>query len=332
MSRRLTATVIAAFALGAGLVGPGSPLAHAAEPSTSPSPTLNGVEVTREVKHDTSPPLRSLKDVGQLSKTPRELRRHPHVGPALAIGLDSSAPGTGSAPVAAMPSTSSNFEGLGNGFTGPSGTFSMVGAPSDSNGAVGPNHYVEIVNRSYAVFSKSGAVLYGPVATNTLFSGFGGLCQTDNDGDGTVVYDQLANRWVVMQFAVSGSVPPYFLCIAVSTTGDPTGTYNRYSFSYANFPDYPKLGVWPDGYYITINQFDSTGTTFLGPVVEALDRTRMLNGLPATRQRVTLSTAYGSLLPASMDGPSAPPSGSSEYVMALATGALDMWKLSLIHI
>ena len=224
-----------------------------------------------------------------------------------------------------MPSTTSNFEGLGDTFVGPSGTFTMTGAPSDSNGAVGPNNYVEIVNTSIGVFNKAGTAIYGPVATNTLFSGFGGLCQNDNDGDGTVVYDQLANRWVIMQFALTGA-PPYFICVAVSTTGDPTGTYYRYSFQYSNFPDYPKLGVWPDGYYLSINQFNSSGTAFLGPIVAALDRGRMLSGLSATQQTVSLSTTYGSLLPASLDGRTPPPSGSPEYYMDLASNALHLWK------
>ena len=224
-----------------------------------------------------------------------------------------------------MPSTSTNFEGLGNGFVGPSGTLTVTSAPSDSNGAVGPNQYFEIVNTSIAVFNKSGVAIYGPVATNTLFTGFGGLFQTDNQGDGTVVYDQLADRWVVTQFALAGA-PPYLICVAVSTTGDPTGTYYRYSFQYTNFPDYPKLGVWPDGYYVTVNQFDSTGTTFLGPMVAALDRTRMLSGLSATQQTMPLSPSYGSLLPATLDGRTAPPAGSPEYVMALASSALDLWK------
>src|SRR5207302_577725 len=124
----------------------------------------------------------------------------------------------------------------------------------------------------------------------------------------------------------ASATTPYLICIAVSTTGDPTGTYYRYSFQYTNFPDYPKLGVWPDGYYLAVNQFNASGTVFLGPMVAALDRTRMLNGMSATQQTMTLLAAYGSLLPATLDGRTAPPTGSPGYFMDLASNALHLWK------
>src|SRR5438067_6109025 len=328
LCRLLLAAMLAVLAGGAVACGPGSQLAHAATVSTPAATSPSGVQVTSDVKHDTSPPLRSLKGVPQVDLTPREQRRHPHAGPELPRGGNSATPGTGSPSVAAMPSTTSNFDGLGDGFVGPSGTFTVTSAPSDSNSAVGPNHYFEIVNNRIGIFNKSGGAIYGPVATNSLFAGFGGLCQADNDGDGGVVYDQLANRWVVMQFAITGAsaTTPYLICIAVSTTGDPTGTYHRYSFQYTNFPDYPKLGVWPDGYYLAVNQFNASGTVFLGPMVAALDRTRMLSGMSATQQTMTLLATYGSLLPATLDGRTAPPAGSPEYFMDLASSALDLWK------
>src|SRR5204863_290918 len=146
----------------------------------------------------------------------------------------------------APPIAGAGFEGVGQGFTGPSGTFSVNSAPPDPNGAVGPNRFVEIVNESFAVFDKSGTPVYGPVPTNTLWSGFGGGCQSNDDGDATVSYDRAANRWVFQQFSISTT--PYLDCVAVSKTGDPTGAYYRYSFQYSNFPDYPKVGVWPDAY------------------------------------------------------------------------------------
>src|SRR5438874_2963908 len=328
LCRLLLAAMLAVLAGGAVAFGPGSQLAHAARVSTPAATSPSGVEVTSDVKHDTSPPLRSLKGVPQVDLTPREQHRHPHAGPELPRGGDSATPGTGSPSVAAMPSTTSNFDGVGNGFVGPSGTFTVTSAPSDSNGAVGPNHYFEIVNSEIGIFNKSGGAIYGPVATNTLFTGFGGLCQADNDGDGGVVYDQLANRWVVMQFAITGAsaTVPYLICIAVSTTADPTGSYYRYSFQYTNFPDYPKLGVWSDGYYLTVNQFNASGTVFLGPMVAALDRTRMLNGMSATQQTMTLLATYGSLLPATLDGRTAPPAGAPDYFMDLAANALHLWK------
>src|SRR5919197_1936231 len=183
-----------------------------------------------------------------------------------------SSPGTAAAPTAGL-----NFEGVGQGFTGPAGTFSVNSAPPDPNGAVGPNHYVQVVNQDFAIFDKSGTAIYGPVPTNTLWSGFGGGCQSNNDGDPTVIYDPIADRWVISQFSVSTT--PYLQCVAVSQTPDPTGAYYRYSFSYGNtaFPDYPKIGVWPDAYYTTFNIFNN-GANFAGSKVCAYDRTRMLQG------------------------------------------------------
>src|ERR1700737_1331642 len=101
-----------------------------------------------------------------------------------------------------------------------------------------------------------GARLKGPMAGNTLWSGFGGGCQFNNDGDPIVQYDKIADRWIFMQFSVTAPYP-YTVCMAVSTTGDPTGSYYRYEFAGfgAEFPDYPKLGVWPDGYYAPYNLF-----------------------------------------------------------------------------
>ena len=72
-------------------------------------------------------------------------------------------------------------------------------------------------------------------------------------------------------------------CVAVSTTSDATGTYNRYGFHLgSNFFDYPHLAVWPDAYYMSMNVFNSAGTAYLGPQPFAFDRTAMLAGAPAT--------------------------------------------------
>src|SRR4029078_9454979 len=111
----------------------------------------------------------------------------------------------------------------------------------------------------FAVFDKAtGALLLGPLDGNTIWDGFtgpGANCATNNDGDPIVQYDKAANRWILTQFSVSTT--PYLQCVAVSQTSDATGPYNRYAFSYGNtaFPDYPKLAVWPDAYYISFNIF-----------------------------------------------------------------------------
>ena len=215
-----------------------------------------------------------------------------------------------------------NFDGVG--LPG----YSPTGAPPDTNGAAGATQYVQWVNTSFAVFNKStGALVYGPAAGNTLWSGFGGRCSTDNSGDPIVMYDQLANRWVMMQFAVSTT--PYMQCVAVSQTSDATGAWNRYSYSFGTgFNDYPKGGVWPDAYYVTYNMF-ANGSTFSGAQVCAMDRAAMLSGAAASQQCVQLSTTYGGLLPAYLDGATPPPAGAPNYVVGfddVSNNALRLWK------
>jgi hypothetical protein len=214
-----------------------------------------------------------------------------------------------------------SFDGVGSGFPG----FTVGSAPPDTNGAVGATQYVQWVNSSFAVFNKStGAIVSGPTAGNSLWSGFGGGCQTNNDGDPTVLYDKLANRWVFAQFSVSTT--PFLQCIAVSTTSDATGTYNRYSFSYSGFDDYPKMGVWPDGYYETFNMFNAAGTSFVGADLCAYNRTAMLNGQPATQVCFQQGSSIGGVLPADLDGTTAPPAGSPNYLVFFGTNNLNLFK------
>jgi hypothetical protein len=226
------------------------------------------------------------------------------------------------------PSTSSNWEGVNN--------LNAV-IPPDTTGDVGLNAYVQWVNLSFQIRSKSsGANLYGPAAGNTLWSGFGSgtpasVCATTNQGDVQVNYDRRADRWVFAQFAFNADrwgtpVAPYYECFAVSTTNDPTGSYYRYAFQVnapahpSYFPDYPKLGIWPSGYYLTTNNFN--GNTFVGPGIYAFDRTKMLAGdASASFIAEQLPSQYEGLLPAHADGPSSqqPPSGTPEYIGAVDT-------------
>jgi hypothetical protein len=97
------------------------------------------------------------------------------------------------------------------------------------------------------------------------------------------------------------------------------GAWNRYSFQYASFPDYPKLSVWPDAYYVTYNLFNATGTAFLGAEICAMDRAAMLAGTTATQQCHTTSTSYGGLLAADVEGGTAPPASKPNTVLSLGT-------------
>jgi len=224
---------------------------------------------------------------------------------------------------AVAPGTSNNFAGLGNGFPG----FSVAGAPSDVNLAVGPNDIVQTVNASYAVFNKSGGTILGPVAFSTLFNGFSD-CTRTYYSDPIVLYDQQADRWVLSILGFdSTSSGPFYHCIAVSTGGDPTGSYTRYSFkSSTNLPDYPKMSVWPDAYYVTYNMFN--GNTLFGAQICAHNRNAMLAGQTETAQCFTTpSSSYAGLLPANFNGITAPPADAPNYLLSLASTAntLNLW-------
>ena len=219
-----------------------------------------------------------------------------------------------------MPSPIANFEGLGTGLSG----FSMTGAPPDTEGDVGPNHYVQWVNSMFAIFDKNGTKLYGPANGNTLFSSLGGRCASDNDGDPLVMYDRIADRWFMSQFSVSGS--PYYQCVAVSQTNNPVTTaWNLYAYDYGtNMNDYGKSGVWPDGYYIMYHMF-ARGRTWAGTEVCAFDRVKMLAGQVASQQCFGPNASYGGLLPTHFQGSTLPPSGSPNYFVAYGSNRLFFW-------
>ncbi|HNB50880.1 MAG TPA: hypothetical protein PK530_03005 [Anaerolineales bacterium] len=222
-------------------------------------------------------------------------------------------------------------------FDGPDNIFGVQ--PPDPNGDVGPNHVVVMSNLSFQIFDKAGNSLYGPVANNTLWAGFGGPCQTENAGDPVVLHDQIADRWLLSQFTANG--PTYYNCVAVSQTSDPTGAYYRYAVSTgSNFPDYPKYGIWSDGYYISTREF--AGSSFAGVGAYAMNRDDMVNGDPNPTIISFLAAPGGQmynvgdgLLPADLDGDTLPPANSPEYYMgSMDNGggygapqdALTLWK------
>lgn len=200
-------------------------------------------------------------------------------------------------------------------------------APPDTQGAVGDNvtnEYVTMVNEVYAVYNKNtGATILAPTSIDTIWSGFTGACSTGNGGDVDVVFDKAASRWVVSQLG------PGFTsyCIAVSTSDDATGSYARYEFDFgSNIPDYPKLGVWSDAYYWTSNTFQN-GSTFIGAMPCAYDRASMLTGGPANAICFQENSGVASLLPADLDGNTAPPAGEpNPYLELLDTTHLGLFK------
>ena len=215
--------------------------------------------------------------------------------------------------------TGLNFLGVGVGLAG----FVPSSNPPDTNGRVGAKQYVQWNNTSFAVFDKTtGERLFGPVAGNTLFQSLGGDCATHNDGDPVVSFDILAGRWVLSQFVVGGSPDFSHQCVAVSQTEDATGEYFLYDFvtDSDNFVDYPKTGVWPDGYYMTGRIFNASGTAFLAGRIFVFEREQMLKGLPARQLQADLKK-YGNkpqdgMLPSDLDSLTPPPAGEAAFVIA----------------
>jgi hypothetical protein len=219
--------------------------------------------------------------------------------------------------VPAISGTLANFEGLSN-----QDNFNIFGFrvnPPDPVADVGPNHYVEMINLVFGVYDKQGHLLLGPVDTGTLWSGFAVPDCQDPSGDPIVLYDQFVDRWLLTQFTTSGlddPAKPFWNCVAISTTGDPTGSYYRYAFETANFqffPDYPKYGVWTDSYVLTTREFGPTIEYGIG--VYALEKNKMVNGEPNARavsffldgnDPAILPLVGDGLLPADVDGKQKP--------------------------
>lgn len=289
----------------------------------------NRPTVDRAVRFDVSKPLRSIAPVPFAAGEPRQVpnrsrnlakRARPS---ALArdplLGASSYAP----VPQGAMPDPILTFEGT----TDADNELLAGGAivPSDTNGDVGPNHYVQFNNLVFEVFDKTtGASLFGPLPGNALFSDFGGPCEEKNDGDSLVLYDQLADRWLLSQFAIDDGLQ----CVAVSTSPDPTGSYYRYAFYVTPGleNDYPKIGVWPDAYYSTYRRFPVEA---FASVAAAFEREKMLAGDPGARQVTFVIPApagigcegdgscWDGVLPSHLEGKFPPPVGTPNFfVMA----------------
>jgi hypothetical protein len=333
-----------------------------AQPTARPQPLTP--KFSKAVAFDVSPALRSLPRIARPRTFPPdtllEVRPEPAVkGPAVHRAKGHSADGALQlfSPAPAIPAPLLTFEGLSN-----LDNFNVFGFrvnPPDPNGEVGPNHYVEIINLVFGVYDKAGNLLLGPVDTGSLWAGFPIEDCTDPSGDPVVLYDKFEDRWLLSQFTTRGMNPdgtfnglPFYNCVAISQTGDPTGAYFRYAFITSQegststfFPDYPKYGLWRNSYLLTSRDFGSQGE--YGISVYALERGTMLEGNPNARavhffldgnDPAILPLVGDGLLPADTDGHTKPPKDSPAPIVGTQDDnasygatfdALNIWELSV---
>jgi len=301
----------------------------------TPLPSAAGPVVAQAAQPDTSPPLRDLVPSAPRQspgggEPPRELGRRP-VPRAASAALEPDAALQSSLGAANMPAPLLNWDGISN----------INGVvPPDTQGDVGREHYIQCVNLSFAVYTKTtGALAYGPAAGNILWRGLGGPCESTNDGDPITLYDAPADRWFMSQFALPYNDGPFYQCLAVSASADPLGAWHRYVYTFTKMNDYPKFGVWPDGYYMTINQFTSLTGDWAGAGVAVFERDKLLAGLPARMIFFDLESVnddFGGLLPSDWDGLTPPPAGApnvfAEVDDSSVLGLVDALRLWQFHV
>jgi hypothetical protein len=303
-----------------------------ATPSGSRLRTQKGALVVREFKHDTGPLLREiaplLPEFGVPSEREIENNVNPNHNWSSQVVNDPVLQTGENSPSSQTPTFDLEFEGAGSG-----DSFFCNCMPPDNDGAVGTTQYVQFINLEYKVFDKSGNTVLGPLAGKSFWSGFGGECEAENNGDPSIRFDAAAGRWVVSQFALGpGYAGPFYECVAVSQTDDATGAFHRYAFPMTYLPDYPKLAVWPDAYYFTFNNFPASGSGYIGADVCAADRTRMLAGSAATMQCFQQNSTHYGMLAADLDGSTPPAAGTSNFVMELDPDGSANLELFKFHV
>jgi hypothetical protein len=201
-------------------------------------------------------------------------------------------------------------------------------SPPDTDGDVGPNHYVQMINMVTTVYNKAGGIVDGPFATNSFWSGQGGNCEAYNQGDPVVVYDEAGDRWLVSQFAFDDNFTTFSQCVAVSQTGDPAGAYNRYEFSFdgIGLPDYPKHGIVSDSITMIANIFAPPTFNFTGTFLGVMDKAAMYAGNPATLVGFNLGTREFGFVAGDRDG-----TGNIPALFATAMSnrkpRFDIWRV-----
>jgi len=284
------------------------------------------LEVVKASYFDKTPPLREMKMIlpGERDRTwkdgiviNRDVRKTDYTKETLPLGAD---------PLWQQQMGRGRWLGAIHNFEGVSNLNGLY--PPDTEGDKGPDHYFQMVNVSFAIYDENGNLLYGPADNSTLWDGFIGPWTGTNDGDPIVLYDEFEDRWLASQFAVNTSDGSQWIVVAISETGDPTGAYYRYAFEFTYMPDYPKFGIWPDGYYMSLNLFDqNSGYPWMGTGAVAMEKDKMLTGDP-NAQMILFTTPPNetdpwSMLPCDLDGTNLPPAGSPNYFACLYSDSWD---------
>jgi hypothetical protein len=349
----LVPVAVAAPVLILGLLSGGADRSHAAVDTlrAAVATAVMGPQARQAVAHDTSPPLRVLaaraaagppvipnREAGESpAGDPEAARRFPPTARSVATPLNLSY----WALLTANPFTQlRSFEGITTAETRPNTDCSVPNScwAADASGAVGPNHYMQSVNFSYAIYKKDGTRILGPSSTATFWNGFAAPCG-GGWTDEVVLYDHEADRWFVSRFAQDPATNYWYECFAISATPDPTGSYYRYAFliSQTEFNDYPKFGIWPDAYYMTAQR--NKIFPGLGLFVAAFEREKMLNNQPAQMVLFTLDNNghRAGMLPADWDGQTPPPANAPDYLVRPRSSALgwpgaDALELWAFHV
>jgi hypothetical protein len=286
---------------------------------------------------------------GMLSLLPTRVPGTVTADASLDLGVPSGF--TDSSRQAGIPNPSVSFEGMSqvdqvkaNGF---------IPVPPDTVGDVGPNHYVQAVNVALAVYDKKGKILMPATPLGMVWEDFAISDCAGDGGDPIVLYDQFEDRWILEQLTLgclNTDGGDCYTCVAVSTSGDPTGSYYRYAFkaqqdpsdpSRTVLPDYPKLSVWSDSYILTTRDF---GISSIGTSVYAFEKGPMVAGEPnpGILQFSLDFEVYGPLigdalimLSADIDGDDLPPPGSPVPILSVQDDlfgdaqfdALNVWEL-----
>jgi PKD repeat protein len=306
------------------------------------SPASAQSEVAREKieKHAVNRPLASLEQAADRARSearrpgpPREVVnfRGEVTGPSddgTAAPDAVLQPTVGNGPT----SVNSGFPGLTNNDNGQ--ILGFLIAPPDTDGAVGPAHFVQMINLLTGIYDLNGNLVVAPFPSNAFWAGVGGNCEPYNQGDPIVLYDETLDRWLVSQFAFPDSFNTFSQCVAISQTGDPTGGYNRYEFPFDDFGfnDYPKHGIVSDSITMSANLFVPRGPflRFGGTFIGVMDKAAMYAGSPATLIGFNLGTGEFGFVAGDLDDPAGTGSAPALFATAMSqASSFDVWQIDV---